>query len=532
MARNTPSERGAAARTLVHAPADARHGLGGKVIGVANAGRPVRVGVALPDCRHHFVLLGPTGTGKSTLMLNMALDDATAGRGLAVFDPAKGDLVTDLLDRLPPEAGDRLVIVDPDERQAPPSLNLLDAQVGGGSPHHVAAHVSAVMAKVWSRWWGDRMSEVAYHGLLTLAHLPNATLADLPRLLGDRRWRAPRVRAVLEALGAWQAGTLAEFWEGFDGLPAGQRASLVAPLLSRLRLVLAHPLAAALFGAPATTFTLSDVLDGGILLARLPKGELGEDGTRLIGSLLLAGLWQATTARARIREDQRLDATIYLDEAHNFLHLPIGVEDALAEARGLRTSWVLAHQYLGQLSSGMAAAEDANARNKVYFALAPDDATDQARHLRPWLDDGDLIRLGAFEVALRPVSNARAIAPVTATTLPAPRPVAGRAAGLRQAARRRTGLAGDARRRLRFEVARPSTPDVASAAPRRQPPGVGRNTFTEAVAASRGESSNERSNERSHHSGGGSEQPGEQPPLGGWFAQAGGDEPDAWSGTD
>jgi hypothetical protein len=315
MSTHAPAPVGARPGRLVHVPADRRIGLGGKVIGVANAGLPVKVGVALADCRHHFVLLGPTGTGKSTLMLHMALDDAIHGRGVAVFDPAKGDLVRDLLDRLPAECGDRLVLIDPSEDKAPPALNLLDPAVSGGSAHHVAAHVSSVMARVWSRWWGDRMSEIAYHGLLTLAHLPGATLADLPRLLGDRRWRSPRVASVLDQLGSGQAGTLAEFWEAFDQLPAGQRTSQVAPLLSRLRLVLAHPMAAALFGAPASTFTMSDVLDGGILLARLPKGQLGEDGTRLIGSLLLAGLWQATTARAQIPEDRRADASIYLDEA-------------------------------------------------------------------------------------------------------------------------------------------------------------------------------------------------------------------------
>jgi hypothetical protein len=110
------------------------------------------------------------------------------------------------------------------------------------------------------------------------------------------------------------------------------------------------------------------------------------------------------------------------DFHHNFLHLPIGVDDALAEARGLHVSWVLAHQYGEQLSRAMAAAENANARNKVYFALSPDDATDQARHVRPWLDEGDLVRLGAFEVVLRPIAGGRAIPPVTASTLPPPRP--------------------------------------------------------------------------------------------------------------
>ena len=307
-------------RRLNLVPADQRFGLGGKVIGTANAGPRVRVGISLADCRHHIHVCGPTGTGKTVLLENMIRDDVEAGRGVAAFDPAKGDLIRDLLDVLPSGCGDRLVIVDPDETVAPPAINLLDPAVHGGSPHDVAAHITSVMGKVWSRWWGDRMTEFAYHGLLTLAYLPGSTLAHLPRLLSDANWRAGRVDAVLDRLDPWEASTLGEFWEGFNALPAGQRAGLVAPLMSRLRLVLAHPLAAGLFGVPAATFSFADILDGGVLLCRLPKGILGEDGTRLVGSLLVAGLWQATAARARIPEEQRLDATVVLDEAHNFLH--------------------------------------------------------------------------------------------------------------------------------------------------------------------------------------------------------------------
>jgi len=514
-------------------PADQRHGLGGKVIGYTNAGPRVRVGISLPDCWHHIHVCGPTGTGKTVLLENMILDDVEAGRGVAAFDPAKGDLIRDLLDVLPRECGDRLVVVDPDETMAPPAINLLDPAVHGGSPHDVAAHITSVMSKVWSRWWGDRMTEFAYHGLLTLAYLPGATLAQLPRLLSDARWRAGRVKAVTDQLGAWEASTLAEFWDGFNALPAGQRAGLVAPLLSRLRLVLAHPLAAGLFGVPATTFRFADILDGGVLLCRLPKGILGEDGTRLVGSLLVAGLWQATAARARIPEHARLDATVVLDEAHNFLHLPIGIDDALAEARGLHTSFVLAHQYLGQLSREMAEAIDANARNKIYFALAPKDAVDQAHHVKPWLDDGDLMRLGGFEVVLRPVSRGRAVRPVTADTIPPPEPQQGRADALRQAARKRTGLDIKKRRALLGEAAtaKPSADEPAA-----QPAGplVGRNTFVAngADQQSGGARSNEESNELSNEVSNGDENAGDRSGCNTPPAHVNHGEEDRWTGTD
>ncbi|MFF5293006.1 type IV secretory system conjugative DNA transfer family protein [Paractinoplanes globisporus] len=460
-------------------PVDQRHGLGGKVIGVANTGPRVRIGIALPDCRFHLHCLGPTGSGKTTLLMRLILDDVRAGRGVAAFDPAKGDLIRDLLDRLPAEAGDRLVLIDPDEQRAPAAINLLDPAVHGGTPHDVAANVTAVMAKVWARWWGHRTADICYHGLLTLAHLPGSTLPQLPRLLSDSRWRAARVEAVTRRLHPWEGNTLAQFWEGFDALPAGQRAGLVAPLLSRLRLVLAHPLARSLFGVPATTFSFTEILDGGVLLARLPKGVLGEDGARLIGSLLLAGLWQATTARARVPEHERADAMVVLDECHNFLHLPIGIDDALAESRGLHVSWVLAHQYLGQLSADMVQAIDANARNKVYLALAPRDAIDQARHLRPYLDDGDLIRLGGYETVLRPIAGGRTMPPVTAELLPPPPIVKGRAARLRQAARDLTGLPIPERQRLlaTATVAADTSTDGGAELPAPGVPLVGPNAF-------------------------------------------------------
>ena len=522
------------ARRLVLVAPKKRHGLGGKVIGVANAGRRVRVGISLADCRHHIHVLGPTGTGKTSLLLRMILDDVQAGRGVAAFDPAKGDLIRDLLDRLPAECADRLVIVDPDETVAPPAINLLDPHVYGGTPHDVAAHITSVMAKVWSRWWGDRMTEIAYHGLLTLAYLHGSTLAQLPRLLSDARWRAGRVAAVTRRLGPWEANTLAEFWEGFDALPAGARAGLVAPLLSRLRLVLAHPLAMGLFGVATTTFRFADILNGGILLVRLPKGVIGEDGTRLIGSLLLAGLWQATAARARTPEHQRLDAMVVLDECHNFLHLPIGIDDALAEARGLRTCFVLAHQYLGQLTTAMREAIDANARNKVYFALAPKDAHDQAHHVRPYLDDGDLMRLAGFEVALRPVAAGQAVPPVTADTLPPPEPEPRRAQLLRAAARERTGLDKQARTALRGEAATaaPSEPtEQADSSDSDRMALVGRNTFTPVVNA-RGASSNEGSNESSNEISNGDEHAGQHTPLNTPYPLAEGMEEDWWTGTD
>ncbi len=402
-----------------------------KPLGTAPLASPVLVGLSVPDARHHVHVLGPTGTGKSTLLVNLVCAEARAGRGVAVFDP-KGDLVRDLLHRLPEPAGKRLVVIDPDEQQAPPSINLLGL---GSDPEAAATQVAGVMGKVWAQYWGPRTDDLARHAVLTLAHLPGATLADLPVLLADSTYRRRVMSRLRRTAEPAQVTGLAAFWAWWDQLTPAQASVQAGPLLSKLRAVLSRRFAADLFGTAASTFRLPDILDGGILLARLPKGVLGEDAVRLAGALLLAALLQAAGARAGQPEDERADATVVIDECHNFLHLPVGLEDALAEARGLRVSLVLAHQNLGQLTTHAAAAVDANARNKLLFALAPDDARHLAHHVEPYFAAEDLTRRDAYGIVARLVIDGRDGEPFSLHTRPAPPPWPGRADMLRAAAR-------------------------------------------------------------------------------------------------
>lgn len=432
------------------------------------------IGLSTSDARHHLHVLGPTGTGKSTLLLNLVQAEVRAGRGVTVLDPW-GDLVRNLLDRLPATCADRLVLIDPDERDAPAALNLFDTTP---DPEQVTDTLVGVMAKVWATYWGPRTDDLARHAVLTLAHTPGATLADLPLLLADPGARHRAIGRARDRLGPVEAFRVAQFWQAFDALPPGQAAVQAGPLLSKLRAVLSRRFAAGLFGTAASTLRLADVLDGGVLLARLPKGTLGEDTVRLVGSLLLAALLQAGAARAGLPEHRRLDATVVIDECHNFTHLPIGLDTALAEARGLRLSLVLAHQHLGQLTGPAAAALDANARNKVYFSLSPDDARDQVRHVAPYFEAGDLSRRDAYGIVTRLVIDGRDSEPFSLATRPAPPAVPGRADQLRQAARAR-GLPAAVRQahaegRLLgpARTTRPATPPALPPAARPDPTGT------------------------------------------------------------
>jgi Type IV secretion-system coupling protein DNA-binding domain len=378
--------------------------------------------VALPvvDARQHIHLLGSTGSGKSTEMCHLVLDDIKARRGVVVIDP-KGDLVLDILDRIPASVADRVVLVDPDQPGGA-TLNPLE----GLDDDLIVDNVVSIFSKIFQRHWGPRIDDVLRVACLTLMRKANATLTLIPPLLQGHRFRAAFTADLNDPEG------LLGFWEWYESIPPPLRAQIIAPVLSRLRAFLLRPFVRETVGVPKSSFDMGHVLDrGGILLARLPKGQLGEETAKLMGSFVFASVWQAATARARIPEPDRRDASIYVDEAHNVLNLAGSVGDMLAEARGYHLSLLLAHQNLTQLPRDTQLALSANARNKLYFSCSPEDAHQLARHTMPELTEHDLSHLDAYTAAARLVVGSRETAAFTLRTRP-PAPIVGEALAIRR----------------------------------------------------------------------------------------------------
>src|SRR5262249_6284630 len=221
----------------------------------------------------------------------------------------------------------------------------------------------------------------------------------------------------------------------YESTPAALRAQIIGPVLARLRAFLLRDFVRTTLGVAKSSFDMGRVLDGGILIARLPKGQLGEDTAKLMGSFVFASGGQAATARAALPEPRRRDCGVYVDEAHNVLNLAGSVGDMLAEARGYHLSLVLAHQNLSQLPRETQLALSANARNKIFFNCSPEDAHQLARHTLPELDEHDLSHLNAYTAAARLVVANRETAGFTLLTRP-PIPVLGEPTALRQAVAR------------------------------------------------------------------------------------------------
>jgi hypothetical protein len=431
-----PGLEAAAARRVAPLP---RVPTSGKVLGDADAGNPRPVALAVADSRAHVHVLGETGSGKSTLLANMILADASAGRGVLAVDP-KGDLVTEILDRLPERALDRLVVIDPDDPAPPPSLNVLD----GPDVDLVADHAVGIMSRLFSAWWGPRTDDILRAAVLTLRHPSNdrrtdlRTLAAVPKLLTEDNARRRAVSGIEDPV-------LRGFWSWYEGLSDAARAQATGPVLNKLRAVLLRSFVRDTLAAGPSTIDMAAILDGGICLVRLPKGSLGEDSARLLGSFLLARVWQTATHRARTGQAARRDAAVYLDECQNFLTLPHALDDMLAEARGYRLSLVLAHQHLSQLGPELRDGISANARSKILFTCSPEDARVLERHVAPRLAAHDLAHLDGYQAAARLLVDNRRTPAFTLRTRPLGPAVPGRADAARAAAAARTATRGTVR---------------------------------------------------------------------------------------
>ncbi len=384
-----------------------------KVIGLAEDGSGTEIGIAQADSRQHMAVHGPTGSGKSTLLLNLALDDIQAGRGVGVVDP-KGDLVQALLERIPTSEWDRVVLIDPAQRERPVGFNVLDCP--DPELHEVVCdHVVTIFKKTYERFWGPRTDDLLRAAILTLLQRPDTTMCEVPLLLLQPEVRRTFINQLDDPVG------LEPFWREFGAMSDAQRAQVVAPLLNKLRTFLLRRTVRNMLGQSRSTIDMTEVLDKQyILLISLAKGLLGEETSQLLGSFLVARIWQTASARASQPERRRADFNLYVDEFQNYLHLPQNLEDVLAEARGYRLGLVLANQHLGQLSASTQEALASNARSRIVFQCGQDDARYMAREFGPQLGEHELRNLQRFQIAARLCVNGRSEPPVTAITRGAP----------------------------------------------------------------------------------------------------------------
>lgn len=322
-------------------------------------------GLDASDLLRHLYILGKTGSGKSTVLLRLLTAWMELGDGVAVVDP-HGDLVTDMLKRIPPTRIRDVVVIDPADRVRPIAWNPLYRIEPERRPV-VAQGLIGAFKGVWRDSWGPRMEYILMNGLRLLLDAETESLLGLQRLLVDKAYRRHLERMCLDSV-------VARFWRlEFDTWDERFRREAVAPIQNKIGQFLSDPLMRGILGQRKSKLDLRVSMDRGrILLVNLSKGLVGESTANLFGSLFVASLHEAALSRANLPEAERRPFLLAVDEFQNVATDRFA--STLSEARKYGLGLVLSHQFLDQLLPEIRSAVLGNAGSMLLFRMGGMDA--------------------------------------------------------------------------------------------------------------------------------------------------------------
>jgi len=349
-------------------------------------------GIKDNDRLRHIYVVGKSGTGKSTLLCNMATSDIERGNGLCVIDP-HGDISENLLQRIPENRKKDLIYFNPADLNQPIAFNPLHA-IHPNYHHLVASGLISTFRKIWSDNWGPRLEYILRFSLLTLLWYPHATLLDIQPLLTDIRFRNDILVYVRDE-------HIHAFWKNeFEKYSPSFRNEAISPILNKTGLFTSSLPLRNTVGQKTSSFRMQRVLDEGkILIVNLSKGKIGEDACALLGSMLVNSIQLAAMHRATIEEHHRKPFYLYIDEMHSFVTLAIA--DILSEARKYKLSLFLTHQYISQLQLPIQKAIFGNVGTIISFRVGAEDAQYLAREFYPIFNEEDLVSLPRYAMYLK-----------------------------------------------------------------------------------------------------------------------------------
>jgi len=367
-----------------------------------------RFGIKDKDRLGHIYVIGKTGTGKSTLLENMAISDIERGNGLCLIDP-HGDIAEDILNYIPQERMNDLIYFNPKSTEQPIGFNPLH-DIHPNYHHLVASGLISTFKKIWIDSWGPRLEYILRFALLTLLQVPKATLLDIQALLVDQEFRRPILQIITDQ-------HILSFWRNeFEKYSPSLRAEAIAPILNKTGLFLTSTPLRNIVGQKSTSFRMQQVMDEGkIFIANLSKGEIGEDASSLLGSMLITSIQLAALHRAKQQENTRRPFYLYIDEMHSFITLSF--TSILAEARKYGLSLFLTNQYIAQLDERIRSAIFGNVGTLISFRVGAEDAEYLAKEFFPVFNEEDLVSLPRYHIYLKLMIDGTTSNPFSATSI-------------------------------------------------------------------------------------------------------------------
>ncbi len=349
-------------------------------------------GIKSDDRRRHIYTIGKTGTGKSTMLVNMIMSDIYSGKGVGVVDP-HGDLIDDIIDYIPESRQKDIIIFDPADRKFPVGFNLLES-VDPDMKSIVASGLVGIFKKIWADSWGPRLEYILRNTILALLDYPGSTMLGILKMLSDPNFRARVVEKISDPV-------IKDFWEKeFEGYTDSFRAEAINPIQNKVGQFLSSATVRNILGQEESSFVMSDILDNQkIFLINLSKGKMGEDNSALLGAMMITKIQLTAMQRVYIPEKERKDFYLYVDEFQNFATEAFA--SILSEARKYRLNLILANQYVAQIPEVVREAIFGNVGTVISFRVGSSDVDMLTKEFSPVFDENDLVNLDKYHIYVK-----------------------------------------------------------------------------------------------------------------------------------
>ncbi len=403
------------------------------------AKKPIRL--ALHDRQRHMYVVGQTGTGKSTFLENLALQDMLSGNGFAFVDP-HGDTAEKLLSMVPKERTEDVIYFSPADMEYPMGLNLFEFN----HPDQKDFLIQEALNMLYKLYdpqhqgiMGPRYEHLFRMAALTIMADPaGGTFIDIPKLFRDQKFVQQKLQHVTDL-------NVREFWT--KEMPASQRSNdfgeVTSWFVSKFGAFLSNEMMRNIIGQTKSAFDLREIMDNKkILLVNLSKGRTGELNSKLLGMIFVMKFQAAAMSRSNIPEDDRIDFSLYVDEFQNFSTDSFAT--IMSEARKYHLNLIVANQFTTQLTEEIRDAVFGNIGTIVTFRIGQNDVESLGRYFQPIFDGDDLVRIPNYNTIMRTLVGGVPTQPFSMATLPplgSPNPRLGEA--LKQLAAAKYGRSRD-----------------------------------------------------------------------------------------